>query len=121
MRAIGPSEIGPKSTPRRRAAHRGDSVSRRLLRLRRVEPAVGEDTLRLTFDVRDAAGCTFVAYARALPSGTLIDLQASDNLRAGTTGRPVIDVLIADRVRQLLAHARAGAAIRAFDQGERAA
>jgi hypothetical protein len=88
----------------------------RALRLRRVEAVPGADALRLTFEVRDAAGREFFAYARALPDGALLDIQASDEDRAGTTGRPLVDELIAERVRGRLAHARAGAAIREFDR-----
>ena len=88
----------------------------RILRLRTIEVLERDGALRVTFEVRDAAGCEFLAYATARPSGTLVDLQASDNDRAGTTGRPVVDELIAERVRRRLAHARAGGVIREFDR-----
>ena len=92
----------------------------RFIRLCQVEAIPRFDTLRLTFEVRDAGGCDFFAYATALRTGTLVDLQASDHDRAGTTGRgAVVDELIAERVRRRLAHARAGAVIREFDRSRK--
>ena len=88
----------------------------RILRLRTIKVIERDGALRVTFEVRDAAGCEFLAYATALPSGTLVDLQASDVDRTGTTGRPVVDELIAERVRQQFSHARAGGVIREFDR-----
>lgn len=90
---------------------RGGGDTRAELRLQRVE--ADAEGLCLTFAIRDAA--------RALPNGALLDLQASDDDRAGTTGRPLVDELIAERVRRRLAHARAGAVLREFDRRRRAA
>ena len=92
----------------------------RFVRLCRVEPILGFGTLRLTFAVRDAEGRDFFAYATALRSGTLVDLQANDCDLAGTTGRgAAVDGLIAERVARRIAHARAGAIVFEFDRRAR--
>ena len=87
-----------------------------LIRLRRVESIPRSETLRLTFEVR-AGGRHFLAYATALRSGTLVDLQASDRDLAGSTGRAIVDGLIAEFVARLLVHARACGVILQFDRG----
>lgn len=91
-------------TTRRRRAPRS-------IRLIRVEPAGCDSTLCFAYEVLERDGRRFFAYARALPSGLILDLQASDTDRAGTTGRAAVDALIAERVRRRLANARAGATI----------
>ena len=95
------------------------SAPPRSLRLRRVEPLPGIDCLRATFEVREADGRLFLAYVTTLRSGLLVDVQANDNDLAGTTGRPLADALLAERVARRLTNARAGAVIAGFDHGHR--
>ena len=86
----------------------------RYRRIRQVEPI--RDTLRLTSAIPNAAS-DVLAHATALRSGTLVDLQASDNDRAGASGRPIGDARIAERTLRRLTHARVGATHAEFDRG----
>lgn len=86
----------------------------RSIRLLRVEREGDVEALRFAYEVTERDGRRFFAYARALPCGVLLDLQVSDCDCAGTTGRPVVDVLLAACVRRRLAQAR-DVTITAFD------
>ena len=92
------------------------SASPHSLRLRSVEVLPAIDSLRATFEVRERDGGVFLAYTTTLRSGLLIDPQASDNDLAGTTGRPLVDALVADRVARRLTYACPGAVVADFDR-----
>lgn len=100
-------------------ATRRDQSWPRSIRLRCVERVPRDGAFQFVFDVVERDGRRFAAYARALPSGLILDLQGSDNFCAGTTGPggQVVDALVAEGVRRRLANARADVAIADFDRG----